>query len=134
MKSWIRKRKFEPSAKRKWESVPGIHRWRGEEDNWRLPKWSSLNDKTLKGLPDFPATVVLLRAPGIVSIYTHFKPNPNFGYQVKLHLEQFFWILATHKNYVRNFLKTEVPGPILDQLTQSLCSWSPGTGIVLKAP
>lgn len=33
MKSWIRERKFEPGAKRKWESIPGIYKWRGEEDN-----------------------------------------------------------------------------------------------------
>lgn len=33
MKSWIRERKFELGVKRKWESILGIYKWRGEEDN-----------------------------------------------------------------------------------------------------
>lgn len=96
-------RKFEPGAKRKWKSIPGIYIWRGEEDNWRLQKWSFLSDEALKSLPDFLATVVPLPTPGV--IYTHCKPNPRSGYQVQFHLEQFFSIVAMHVSYLRNFLK-----------------------------
>lgn len=101
MKSWIRERKFEPGAKRKWETILGIYRWRGEGDNWRLQKQCFLNDEALQSLSNVPAAVVLLPIPGV--IYTHSESNLSSGYQ--FHLEQFSLILVSHMSYLRIFLK-----------------------------
>lgn len=95
LKSWIRERKFEPGAKRKWESILGTYRRRWEEDNWKLQTQCFLNDEARQSLPNFLATVVLLPSLGV--IYTHLQPNVSSGYQVQFHLEQCFSILATYE-------------------------------------
>lgn len=127
MKSWIRERKFEPGAKRKWETILGIYRWRETgiiEDFKSSVSWMM---KLYKACLMFQLQQSYYL---FLELFTLTESNLSSGYQ--FHVELFTSMLVSHMSYLRDFLKLWwcLGQP---RLRQNLCSWGLGFGIIVKA-